>query len=107
MGEGRFLEPLFYRLDVFSIEVPPLRERSEDIPILAQEIMSQLAVEMQLTEVPPVDSSALISLCGYHWPGNVRELRNALERALILSDKSRLNLGLPKGEYNSKDWSYR
>lgn len=107
VGEGRFLEPLFYRLDVFSIEVPPLRERSEDIPILAQEIMSQLAVEMQLTEVPPVDSSALIALCGYHWPGNVRELRNALERALILSDMSRLNLGLPRGEYNSKDWSYR
>lgn len=107
VAEGRFLEPLFYRLDVFSIEVPPLRERSEDIPILAQEIMSQLAVEMQLTDVPPVDASALIALCGYHWPGNVRELRNALERALILSDMSRLNLGLPKGDYNSKDWSYR
>ncbi|MBI5250302.1 MAG: sigma 54-interacting transcriptional regulator [Desulfomonile tiedjei] len=103
---GRFLKPLFYRLNVFAIEVPPLRERSEDIPILMEEIMSQLASEMQLTEVPPVDSSALVALCNYHWPGNVREFRNVLERALILSDMSRLKLGLPNGDYNSQGWTY-
>ncbi len=102
---GRFLKPLFYRLNVFSIEVPPLRERSEDIPILMEEIMCQLAAELQLTEIPPVDSSALVTLCSYHWPGNVRELRNVLERALILSDSSKLNLGLPAGDYNSQNWS--
>lgn len=104
--DGRFLEPLFYRLNVFSVEVPPLRERSEDIPILMEEMICQLAAEMQLTEIPPMDSSALISMCSYHWPGNVRELRNVLERALILSDMSRLNLGVPATDYSSQGWSY-
>jgi PAS domain S-box-containing protein len=104
---GRFLKALYYRLNVFTIEVPPLRERREDISILLEEIMAQLAAEMQLNEIPPVDSTSLIALNNYSWPGNVRELRNVLERALIISDSSGLNFGLPGGDYRSQDWFYK
>jgi PAS domain S-box-containing protein len=82
---GRFRKDLFYRLNVIRIEVPPLRKRLEDIPVLAGELLSKLRDEFQLHEDPVVDPEAMIALKKYHWPGNVRELRNVLERALILS----------------------
>ena len=82
---GRFRKDLFYRLNVIRIEVPPLRKRVEDIPVLARELLSKLRDEFQLHEDPVVDPAAMIALKKYHWPGNVRELRNVLERALILS----------------------
>ena len=90
--EGRFLSALFYRINVFGITVPPLRDRIEDIPVLMEEIMSRLAVELQLTHLPYVDPAFAIALTRYDWPGNVRELRNALERALMLSDGHELEL---------------
>ncbi|HMK36437.1 MAG TPA: sigma 54-interacting transcriptional regulator [Desulfomonilaceae bacterium] len=86
--EGRFRKDLFYRLDVMSIAVPPLRERQEDIPILVQEILSRLRTELEIHEMPSIDPAAIEALKRYHWPGNVRELRNVLERALILSHDS-------------------
>jgi transcriptional regulator with PAS, ATPase and Fis domain len=83
VSEGRFRKDLFYRLDVFPIHVPPLRERLEDIPMMVDTILERLATELQLTRVPRINRSAVEGLSRYEWPGNVRELRNVLEGALI------------------------
>ena len=82
--ERRFRADLFYRLNVFPIDVPPLRERRDDIPLLVDAYLRVLA--MQLGQVPNgVDETALDLLCRHEWPGNVRELHNVLERATILA----------------------
>ncbi|MHB8123567.1 MAG: sigma 54-interacting transcriptional regulator [Desulfuromonadaceae bacterium] len=88
--QNRFRQDLFYRLDVFSIEVPPLRQRTEDIPALVGTILADLSSKLGLDSVPPMDAKALKALEVYPWPGNVRELRNVLERALILCGKRRI-----------------
>ena len=88
---NRFRQDLFYRLDVFSIEVPPLRQRTEDIPALVGDILADLSSKLGLDSVPTMDSKALKALEVYPWPGNVRELRNVLERALILCGKRRIS----------------
>ncbi|MGC9030349.1 MAG: sigma 54-interacting transcriptional regulator, partial [Desulfomonilaceae bacterium] len=93
--EGRFMEALFYRLNVFMIRVPPLRERMEDLPTLVAHILTALVTELQLQAKPTVDDYFLTQLRNYHWPGNVRELKNALERALILSEGGPLRLDIP------------
>ncbi len=80
--EGRFREDLFYRLNVFPIEMPPLRERSEDIPLLVNELITRLEHEKRgSTRLTP---AAIIALTQYHWPGNVRELANLIERMVII-----------------------
>ncbi len=81
---GRFLRPLFYRLNVFRIWVPSLRERKEDMPMLIQQIIAKLATELQLADIPALEGNFFAGLERYDWPGNVRELRNVLERALIV-----------------------
>ncbi|MBI5248504.1 MAG: sigma 54-interacting transcriptional regulator [Desulfomonile tiedjei] len=91
--DGRFRRDLFYRLNVLDIKVPLLRERSEDIPLLVQQLISGLASELHLQNIPEIDSYTLRRLSEYTWPGNVRELRNLLERAIILSQGRRLELG--------------
>jgi DNA-binding NtrC family response regulator len=91
-AQGRFRQDLLFRLDVFDIRVPPLRERIEDIPLLAQQILSKLADEMQLTRLPHLQPAIEQALCRYSWPGNVRELRNVLERALILCQGQAMQL---------------
>jgi len=80
MRAGRFREDLFFRLNVFPIHVPPLRERGEDILLLAEHFLSRNAPHLKLGE------RARRALLNYRWPGNVRELRNVLERAAILTD---------------------
>jgi len=95
VNEKRFLEPLFYRLNVFPIHIPPLRERLQDIPVLVEQLMSRLGAELQLRDLPEVDEAALQTLLGYQWPGNVRELRNVLERSLMVSQGNALSLRLP------------
>jgi transcriptional regulator with GAF, ATPase, and Fis domain len=91
--EGRFRQDFYYRLNVFPIEVPPLRERKEDIPILAAHFLKQAARRLRLP--PPRLTEALARLLqSYHWPGNVRELQNATERALILAQKGVLQFDL-------------
>ena len=85
VAEGRFRADLFYRLNVFCIRVPPLRERLPDLARLVEEIVSQLAADQQLPTSPRIDTHTVEKLRQYHWPGNVRELRNVLERALIIS----------------------
>jgi len=80
--EGDFREDLFYRLNVFPIEMPPLRERNSDIPLLTNELISRFENEKRgSVRLTP---AAIISLCQYHWPGNVRELANLIERLVIL-----------------------
>jgi PAS domain S-box-containing protein len=95
VGAGNFRNDLFYRINVLAITVPPLRERLEDIPILAQQIVSELQRELRVPISPVLDFETVECLKGYSWPGNVREFRNALERALILSDGESLTLDLP------------
>lgn len=86
---GRFRQDLFYRINVIELRVPPLRERREDIPLLASHYLTRLAEECQ--EAPPVLSdSALDKLCRYSFPGNVRELENILERSFTLCDSPRM-----------------
>jgi len=80
--EGRFREDLLYRLDVYKIHVPPLRERSDDIPLLANSFLQIFRAEMD-KPVERFSDEALASLSAYDWPGNVRELRNAVERSLL------------------------
>ena len=79
---GKFREDLYYRLDVYSIVVPPLRERRDDIPLLAQNFLIELSAEMN-KHVIGAKPSALDVLGRYAWPGNIRELRNTLERAVL------------------------
>ena len=81
--DGRFREDLYYRLNVIPIEVPPLRERREDIPLLAQHFLDVLRHERD-TKIESISDEAMARLCTYAWPGNVRELENLIERLTIL-----------------------
>jgi formate hydrogenlyase transcriptional activator len=91
---GSFREDLYYRLQVFPFEIPPLRERPDDIPPLAAHFVEQAARRHQRRHVT-LRASDVSRLCSYHWPGNCRELQNVLERAVITSQGGRLNLELP------------
>ena len=84
VAEGKFLEDLFYRLNVIPIEMPPLRDRPEDIPLLANHFVRRFA-ERTGKKIDGVDEKAMAELSGYGWPGNVRELENTIERAVVLS----------------------
>ena len=88
---GRFRRDLFYRLSVFPIEVPPLRERRADIPLLAAHFLEQAAKKMNLKPRRLSDEQARL-LSEYAWPGNIRELQNVIERAVILSQNGPLRL---------------
>ncbi|MDR0561866.1 MAG: sigma-54 dependent transcriptional regulator [Spirochaetaceae bacterium] len=83
--DGSFREDLYYRLNVFRIELPPLRERAEDIPLLIDHLLNKLASRMGRS-VPKIAPEGLDKLCSYAYPGNIRELENILERGLIYSD---------------------
>ncbi|MGH7415590.1 MAG: sigma 54-interacting transcriptional regulator [Candidatus Rokuibacteriota bacterium] len=85
VAAGRFREDLFYRLDVFSVHLPPLRERGEDILLLADHFVRALGARMGKGE-PGLSRDAREALLGHRWPGNIRELQNAVERALIVSE---------------------
>lgn len=85
---GRFLSALFYRLDVFSLHIPPLRERLEDIPMLVDEILNRLVTEKHFPHGRRPAPEALRKFSRHTWPGNIRELRNVLERSLILPEDS-------------------
>jgi two-component system response regulator PilR (NtrC family) len=84
--EGLFREDLYYRINVIELTVPPLRERHEDIPLLAKLILEQLAQKTERSTTPRLDDSAIKALQQYSFPGNVRELENILERALALAE---------------------
>lgn len=91
--EGRFREDLFYRLNIFPIEVPPLRERREDIAMLSWTFVKEFANSMG-KPIDEIADESMLALHEYHWPGNVRELRNVIERAMILSHGPTLHIKL-------------
>ncbi len=84
--EGKLREDLFYRLNVFTIKLPPLRERLEDVPILASQFVLHYAA-LNNKMVAGIDDECLETLKAHHWPGNVRQLRNVIERALIVCNR--------------------
>ncbi len=94
VDEGRFRQDLYYRLNVFPVTVPPLRERKQDIPLLAGHFLQQSAQRLHLP-VPRLTELHVRLLQAYDWPGNVRELQNATERALILAQGGVLHFDLP------------
>lgn len=104
--EGRFLEALYYRLSVFVVRVPPLRERIEDIPIITEDILLRLATEMRQSQVSVIDQNDMRKLCSYNWPGNVRELRNILERSVMLSKGPKISVEVPSFDARPNEWLY-
>jgi two-component system response regulator PilR (NtrC family) len=105
---GAFRQDLFYRINVIELHVPSLRERADDIPILAEELLSRVADDYQIP-MPELSSEAISELTRYHFPGNVRELANVLERAvalcenaIIMPDDLQLTLTVPTEEQFTK-----
>jgi len=98
LAEGEFREDLYYRLSVFPLELPPLRDRPEDVPLLVWYLLRELGARYG-KEITEISQNTMATLRSYAWPGNVRELKNVIERALILSPGSRLQLapGLTAG----------
>jgi two-component system response regulator AtoC len=84
VAEGRFRRDLFYRLNVLRIHIPPLRERLDDLPLLADDLVRSIAARLG-REAPAVTQEMIERFRSYAWPGNIRELENALERGLILA----------------------
>jgi len=95
MRKGNFREDLYYRLNVFHIEVPPLRERPDDIPLLVWTFANEFAEKMG-KKIQTVPKRTMEALQRYHWPGNVRELRNVIEHAAIISTSDILKVKLPQ-----------
>jgi len=94
VGDGKFRQDLYYRLNVFPITVPPLRERREDIPLLVWAFVDEFAKTFN-KNVEAIEPETMDSLRRYSWPGNVRELRNLVERAMIIATGPRLHIPLP------------
>ncbi|HCZ12149.1 MAG TPA: sigma-54-dependent Fis family transcriptional regulator [Nitrospiraceae bacterium] len=90
--DGRFREDLYHRINTFPISLPPLRQRKEDIPLLADHFIGQLRQELG-KPIPGISQKAMDTLIGYRWPGNIREMKNCLERAAILTDGELINPG--------------
>jgi len=94
VAAGRFREDLYYRLNVFPIQVPALRERADDIALLAKHFI-ELSVKELRCPKPRLTRAAITKLQSYDWPGNIRELRNVIERAVIISRGGPLDFDLP------------
>lgn len=89
--EGRFRDDLFYRLNVFSLKLPPLRERNEDIPMLVDHFINKYREKLDINIIG-IDRDALELTINYYWPGNVRELENAIERAIVMSEGEKITV---------------
>ncbi len=103
VAEQKFRSDLFFRLNVFPVHVPPLRERQGDIPLLVRHFTQQFSTHMKKV-IETIPSTAMDALCRYHWPGNIRELQNVIERAVIVSAGPALSidvsdLKLPKASH--------
>jgi transcriptional regulator with GAF, ATPase, and Fis domain len=104
VAENRFREDLFYRLNVFPIVVPPLRDRVEDIPGLVWQFVEEFANKLG-KQVESISQRSMQALQRYSWPGNVRELRNIIERTVIVADGPRLSIELPEAPAGSRQTS--
>ena len=93
VAAGRFRSDLYFRLSVFPIQTPPLRDRLEDVILLAADSLGQAAKRLNLP-APRLTAENMRELCNYDWPGNVRELQNAFERAMIISGGGHLHFSL-------------
>jgi transcriptional regulator with GAF, ATPase, and Fis domain len=93
-SEGKFREDLFYRINVFPIDIPPLRDRKIDIPALVQYFVTKKASAMGLSNIPGIAPGEIERLLDYPWPGNVRELENLVERSLILNRQGPISFGV-------------
>jgi transcriptional regulator with GAF, ATPase, and Fis domain len=98
--EGKFRSDLFFRLNVFPVDLPPLRERREDIPLLVRQFAQDFSRRMNKT-IETISPATMDALCRYPWPGNVRELQNVVERAVILSRGPALVVPLAEMERHS------
>jgi two-component system NtrC family response regulator len=99
--EGRFREDLFYRLNVVSVDMPPLRDRKEDIPALAEFFVRRSTNELK-KKVDGIDADAQKVLMRHNWPGNIRELENVVERAVLLAEGAMVTIDdLQIGEHSS------
>ena len=96
MAENQFLSDVYYRLNVFPIRIPPLRERPEDIPLLVRHFTDKYARRMG-KQIDTIPARALRKLMDWHWPGNIRELENTVERAVILTTGATLEISVPSG----------
>jgi formate hydrogenlyase transcriptional activator len=101
VGEKQFRQDLYYRLNVFPITIPPLRERKEDIPLLVRYFAQKYARRMK-KPIDTIPTKAMRALVEYHWPGNVRELENFIERAVILSHGAELQISLSEFKQQTK-----
>jgi formate hydrogenlyase transcriptional activator len=95
VDQNRFRADLYYRLHVFPLHVPPLRERRDDIPLLTRYFVQKYAHRMG-RNIDTIPTSALQVLTGYDWPGNIRELQNLIERSVILTNGSTLHVAMPE-----------
>jgi formate hydrogenlyase transcriptional activator len=91
VSEAKFRSDLFFRLNVFPVQVPPLREREGDIPLLVRHFAQQFSRRMNKV-IETIPSATMDALCRYHWPGNIRELQNVIERAVIVSTCTALSV---------------
>ncbi len=92
VAAGRFREDFYFRINVFTIQLPPLRERAEDIPALAEHFLRQFGTQMN-RRISGFTPEAMAALIAYPWPGNVRELQNAIERAIVMCRGDRIEVG--------------
>jgi formate hydrogenlyase transcriptional activator len=102
VSEQKFRSDLFFRLNVFPVHVPPLRERQGDIPVLVRHFTQQFARRMKKA-MSTIPSAAMDALCRYHWPGNIRELQNVIERAVIISAGPTLSVDVSDLKFPNAD----
>jgi transcriptional regulator with GAF, ATPase, and Fis domain len=95
IADDQFREDLFYRLNVFPIQMPPLRERTEDIPLLVWRFVDEFS-KVFGKRIDEISKTNMAALQRYAWPGNIRELRNVIERAMILATGPRLTISVPQ-----------
>jgi DNA-binding NtrC family response regulator len=102
--QGKFREDLYYRIQAITLKIPPLRDRSDDIPLLAHYYLSRYAAELQ-KPVRGISAEALAVIRNYSWPGNVRELQNVIERAVLITDYEKIGVSdLPEGLHSEEDF---
>ena len=102
MKDGKFRQDLFYRLNVFPMVIPPLRERPEDIPLLVRAMVKEFQKRMG-KEIESIPKKTMQALQSYSWPGNVRELRNVIEHAMILTKGKTLDVHVPERASSATD----